>query len=167
MGKNRGNELLTAQGRPDSSERVGVVVDYHAAPEKPLAVLHKVAFVATGRELSALAVAGDQYEQVAGGARPLVVDLGRKISDHVAELSAVLALFGEASGKGADGLMSGDDANHRAFEHRIRSEAADDRLDIAAIERGRIAHEQIVDRQPIFDRRHCLIAWRKRCRPRP
>src|SRR5271170_3501710 len=116
MGKNRGNAF--DGGRPVSSdrvERIGVVVDHHAASEKPLAgFLHQLAFVAAGWELSALAVAGDRDEQVAGGARPLVVDLGSKISDHVAELRAVLALLGEASGKGADGLMSGDDANHRA-----------------------------------------------------
>jgi len=53
-----------------------VVVEYDAAAEIPFAVLlQQVAFVMAGRELPAVAVAGDQYQQVAGGARLLAGEL--------------------------------------------------------------------------------------------
>ena len=57
----------------------------------------------------------------------------------------------EAFGEGADRRVAGMPADRRAVERAVRREAIDQRLDIAAVERGRVAHEQIVDRQPIFE----------------
>jgi len=136
-------------------EGVGVVVEYDAAAEIPFAVLlQQVAFVMAGRELPAVAVAGDQYQQVAGGARPLAGKLDSEIGDHVAKLPAGLALRGETAGEGADRLVSGDLSDHRAFEHGIGGETADNGFDIAGVECHCVAHEQIVDGEPIFETWH-------------
>jgi hypothetical protein len=79
-----------------------VVVEHHAAMEVPCAsIFRQLTFVAVGRELPARAIVGDQYQQVAGGARLLAGELNGEIADHMAELGAGLALRGEATGKGA------------------------------------------------------------------
>ena len=162
----KAQRFRTATGS-DSVKGVGVVVEHHAAAKPPFAVFFcQFTFVAAGWKLSALAIAGNQYEQVAGGARPLALNLGGDVADHVTELRAILAQRGEAAGEGADRLASRDYPDRRAFEDGIGGEAADDRLDIAGVQRSRVTHKQIVDRQPVFDRRHWVIAWRKRCRLR-
>src|SRR5205814_5012908 len=38
-----------------------------------------------------------------------------------------------------------------AVERAVRRKAIDERLDIAAVERRRVADEQIADREPVFD----------------
>src|ERR1044071_4288669 len=38
-----------------------------------------------------------------------------------------------------------------AVERAVRHKAVDESLDIAAVERRRVAHEQIADREPVFD----------------
>jgi amino acid synthesis protein len=63
--------------RLDSPERVGVVVKHDAAAKAPVAVLfYHLVLVAAGRKLPALGAAGDQYEQIAGGAGTIALDLG-------------------------------------------------------------------------------------------
>ena len=66
--------------RLDAVEGVGVVVEYDAAAEMPFPVLlGQVAFVMAGRELPARAIAGDQYQQVAGGVRPVAGELAPEL----------------------------------------------------------------------------------------
>ena len=69
----------------------------------------------------------------------------------MAELRAGGALRRETVGKGADRVGALDVADDRAFERGIGGKAGDDGLDLAVVERRRVAHEQIVDRDPVFE----------------
>src|SRR5438874_13030118 len=74
----------------------------------------------------------------------------------MAQLRASLVEAGEAVGESADRRVPRIAADRRAVERAVRGEAIDNRLDIALIQRRRVAHEQILDRQPVFQiaRRH-------------
>src|SRR5205823_12301539 len=91
---------------------------------------------------------------------PIPVDLDREVRDHVAQLRAALIEAGESFGEAADRRMPSVTADCRAVERAVRGEAIDDCIDIAAIERRRVAHEQILDRHPVFQRteRHWLTS---------
>ena len=80
----------------------------------------------------------------------IAVNLDRQVGDHVAQLRAALMKSGEPLGKGADRGVPRMPADRRAVERAVPRKAVDDRLDIAAVERRRVAHEQIVDREPVF-----------------
>jgi hypothetical protein len=51
-------------------------------------------------------------------------------------------------------LRRGIGSDDPAVQRPVFGEAADDRLNVAGVESGRIAHEQIVDGEPILDRCH-------------
>jgi hypothetical protein len=112
---------------------------------------HQIAFVASRREQFALAVAGQHVEQIAGRPRMIAVDLDRQVGDHVAQLRAAFVKPREPLGECADRGVPRVTPDRRAVERPVRREAVDDRLDIAAVERRRVAHEQIADREPVFE----------------
>src|SRR5271156_4063152 len=125
---------------------------HDAALEPPPATLSdQLAFVTAGRQPAALAVPGDEDEEIGSRPRPIApaADLGGDVGDQVAKLRPRGALRGKSLGKGADRAASSDLPDDRAFEHSVSGEAIDDRRDIAPIERGRVAHEQIADREAV------------------
>ena len=81
--------------------------------------------------------------------RPLAIDPGGDVCDHVPELHPGRLLRREPTDEVADRRMTLE-VNHRALQGCVCREAVDDCLQLAVVERAAIAGEEVGDRDFVF-----------------
>ena len=121
--------------------------------EQPLSVDPlQFALVSTGRRQFAGAVHGDDVREVAGGLRRVAVHGDRHVGNDVPKLHAPPVQGRETFGKRPDSRVTGVLADRGTVQRPVLGEAGDNCLDVSGIQRCRIAYEQVVDRETVFDR---------------
>ena len=108
-------------------------------------------FSGSRRNDSRLAVAREEHDEIALGVRAVALDVDAQVGDHVAQLRPALAIAREALREGTYGGVSLVHAGHGARERAVRSEAVDERVDVALVERADVANEEVVDPEAILD----------------
>src|SRR5262245_34651519 len=101
--------------------------------------LLQAALVAAGRQQLALAVTGDDVEEVTGRDRPVAVELYGEVRDHVPQLGAAFAEPNKADGELADCAPAGIGSDGRAVQRPVFGV----RREKAALSSGCKAHPAI------------------------
>ena len=84
--------------------------------------------------------------------RPIAIQPHREVGQHMAQLRAALAQPRDTRRERKNAVAPRVDADDRTLQRAILGNAADDRFDVAGVQRRRVAHEKIVDGEPIFQR---------------
>ena len=91
-------------------------------------------------------------EEIAARAAPVPGDVDTKIADDMAELRSAPPALSNLDREFTQACLALVTADDGTVEPTIFGEATNDALDVAFVQRGRIADKKVLDREPILDR---------------